>query len=561
MGVLTSTELNFLVFRYLQESGFIHAAFTLGYEAGIHKGGIDGNAVPPGALITIVQKGLQYIELEANNDDNDDEVERDFALLEPLEIITKDVEELQQIVKKRKMERSQTEREKDKGKEKERNEEHERRPGGEREREHHDREKEQVREKDKSEKDRDHDKEKEKEKERERQQAERIDKVKHEDDSLAGGGRTPMDVSTTAQEISNTDVTVLEGHSSEVFACAWSPSGSLLASGSGDSTARIWTIPDGPCGSNMQSSPPGVHVLKHFKGRTNEKSKDVTTLDWNGEGTLLATGSYDGQARIWSRDGDLKQTLFKHKGPIFSLKWNKKGDFLLSGSVDKTAIVWDTKTWECKQQFEFHSAPTLDVDWRNNNSFATCSTDNMIYVCKIGEQRPVKAFSGHQSEVNAIKWDPTGSLLASCSDDWTAKIWSMKQDKCVFDFKEHTKEIYTIRWSPTGPGTNNPNQQLLLASASFDSTIKLWEVEQGCLLYSLSGHRQPVYSVAFSPDGEYLASGSLDQCLHIWSVKEGRILKTYRGTGGIFEVCWNKEGSKIAACFSNNTVCVMDFRM
>ncbi|XP_062184141.1 WD40 repeat-containing protein HOS15-like [Phragmites australis] len=561
MGALTSAELNFIVFRYLQESGFVHAAFTLGYEAGIHKGGIDGNLVPPGALITIVQKGLQYIELEANTDENDEEVEKDFALLEPLEIITKDVEELQQIVKKRRRERFQSDRENDKGKEKDRIEEHERRPGGEREKDRHDKEKELEREKDRAERDREQEKEKEKEREKEKQHTDRIDKVKNEEDIVVGGGPTPMDISTTAHEISSTDVTVLEGHSSEVFACAWSPAGSLLASGSGDSTARIWTIPDGPCGSIMQSSPPGVHVLKHFKGRTNEKSKDVTTLDWNGEGSLLATGSYDGQARIWSRDGELKQTLFKHKGPIFSLKWNKKGDFLLSGSVDKTAIVWDTKTWECKQQFEFHSAPTLDVDWRNNNSFATCSTDNMIYVCKIGEPRPVKAFSGHQSEVNAIKWDPTGSLLASCSDDWTAKIWSMKQDKCVYDFKEHTKEIYTIRWSPTGSGTNNPNQQLLLASASFDSTIKLWEVEQGRLLYSLAGHRQPVYSVAFSPDGEYLASGSLDQCLHIWSVKEGRILKTYRGTGGIFEVCWNKEGSKIAACFSNNTVCVMDFRM
>ncbi|PKA49772.1 Dynein assembly factor with WDR repeat domains 1 [Apostasia shenzhenica] len=372
-----------------------------------------------------------------------------------------------------------------------------------------------------------------------------------------------MDITPTRQSgasvIHGNEVTILEGHSSEVFACAWSPTGSLLASGSGDSTARIWLIPDGPCGSSML--PPQVHVLKHFKGRTNEKSKDVTTLDWNGEGSLLATGSYDGQARIWNKTGELKNTLTKHKGPIFSLKWNKKGDFLLSGSVDKTAIVWDTRTWECKQQFEFHSAPALDVDWRNNVSFATCSTDNMIYVCKIGEGCPVKAFAGHQGEVNAIKWDPTGSLLASCSDDGTAKIWSLKQDKCLHDFRDHNKEIYTIRWSPTGLGTNNPNQQLILASASFDSTIKLWDVELGSLLHSLNGHRQPVYSVAYSPNGQFLASGSLDQSLHIWSIKEGKLIKTYSGGGGIFEVCWNKEGDKIAACFSNNTVCVIDFRM
>eukprot|EP00252_Welwitschia_mirabilis_P025248 TRINITY_DN7803_c0_g1_i2.p1 TRINITY_DN7803_c0_g1~~TRINITY_DN7803_c0_g1_i2.p1 ORF type:complete len:276 (+),score=43.48 TRINITY_DN7803_c0_g1_i2:42-869(+) len=259
--------------------------------------------------------------------------------------------------------------------------------------------------------------------------------------------------------------------------------------------------------------------------------------------------------------GELRNTLNKHKGPIFSLKWNKKGDCLLSGSVDKTAIVWDAKTGEWRQQFEFHSAPTLDVDWRNNSSFATCSTDKMIYVCKLGEPRPIKTFAGHQDEVNAIKWDPSGQLLASCSDDFTAKIWSMKQDKCLHDLREHTKEIYTIKWSPTGPGTNNPNQALVLASASFDSTIKIWDIEQGSQLFSLTSHSEPVYSVAFSPNGEYLASGSFDRCLHIWSVKDGSLIRTYRGSGGIFEVCWNKEGDKVAACFSNNTVCVLDFRM
>lgn len=50
---------------------------------------------------------------------------------------------------------------------------------------------------------------------------------------------------------------------------------------SGDSTARIWTIAGGSCRSSMQNEPVHVSVLKHFKGRANEKSKDVTTLDWN----------------------------------------------------------------------------------------------------------------------------------------------------------------------------------------------------------------------------------------------------------------------------------------
>ncbi len=52
------------------------------------------------------------------------------------------------------------------------------------------------------------------------------------------------------------------------------------------------------------------------------------------------------------------------------------------------------------------TAPTLDVDWRNNNSFATCSTDKLIHVCKIGDTAPMKTFQGHTDEVNAIKWDP-----------------------------------------------------------------------------------------------------------------------------------------------------------
>ena len=65
----------------------------------------------------------------------------------------------------------------------------------------------------------------------------------------------------------------------------------------------------------------------------------------------------------------------------------------------------------------------------------------------------------------------------------------MKQDTCIHDLQEHKKEIYTIKWSPTGAGSNNPGAPLVLASASFDSTIRLWDPETGKCCHVLDKHR------------------------------------------------------------------------
>ena len=61
---------------------------------------------------------------------------------------------------------------------------------------------------------------------------------------------------------------------------------------------------------------------------------------------------------------------------------------------------------------------TLDVDWRDSRTFATCSQDGTLCLCRLGEAAPVQRFLGHHGEVNAIKWDPSGAswLWSSTAD-------------------------------------------------------------------------------------------------------------------------------------------------
>ncbi|KAK6112506.1 WD domain G-beta repeat family protein [Brugia pahangi] len=359
-------------------------------------------------------------------------------------------------------------------------------------------------------------------------------------------------------EISRDKVRYLKGHDSEVFICTWNPKNDLIASGSGDSTARIWNV----YGSELATtSCQAIHdnsiVLKHCMQKDDKNpptNKDVTSLDWNCTGDLLATGCYDGYARVWATDGRLRYTLGAHKGPIFALKWNQKGDKILSAGVDKTTIVWDPLKGIQVQVFQFHSSSALDVDWMSDDTFASCSTDMCIHVCKLGCEKPLKTFQGHTNEVNAVKYDVYSRLLASCSDDMTLKVWSMNYENVVHNLKAHDKEIYTIRWSPIG---------YTLASASFDHTVRLWDIERGMCVRTLTKHTEPVYSVGFSPDGKYIASGSFDRSVYIWDVQSGKLIQSHTGSlsdGGIFEVGWNFRGDKVGASASDGTVIILDVR-
>lgn len=72
------------------------------------------------------------------------------------------------------------------------------------------------------------------------------------------------------------------------------------------------------------------------------------------QGTLLASGTYNGKTRIWDVSGEMKHIFQYHNGPVFATRWSKSGMFLLSASFDKTVAVWDTVSESKRQQIKLH---------------------------------------------------------------------------------------------------------------------------------------------------------------------------------------------------------------
>lgn len=359
-----------------------------------------------------------------------------------------------------------------------------------------------------------------------------------------------------------------------MFVCAFNPKmRNLLASGSKDGVVNLWNLPD-PLSNGVDSAEaPGEPITLENVSRAQQG--DLTSLDWNSDGTLLALGSYDSVLRVCTNQGSIYFSNPQHqKGPIFATRFSKNGVWLLTASLDGTTCLWDVREKRLHKQYRCHKDCCLDVEWLSEDTFASAGADMRIFIMQVDKDEPIMTLNGHKDEINQIKVNPDGNRLASCSDDGTACIWNVDNINEATDadaipglstsyqaviLKGHNHSVSTVGWCVDYPkGTNE-----LLATSSFDGTARLWDSVTGECLHVFRDHRRPLYALKFSPDGILIATGSGDGWMHIYHTRtQVRIWSWCAGSDkpGVFEIDWQEEDgvNRIAMALECREVAVLD---
>jgi WD40 repeat protein len=146
------------------------------------------------------------------------------------------------------------------------------------------------------------------------------------------------------------------------------------------------------------------------------------------------------------------------------------------------------------------------------------------------EQRLVRTFSGHSEAINSVAFDPSLSRLAlsgsggfflfRSSKDNTIKLWDIDDGRELGTISGHMSGVNSVAFSPDGH---------LILSGSRDNTLRLWERGTYKQVQKFEGHTNSIVSVVFSPDGHSAISGSADNTVKIWDTRTGRCLRTFSG--------------------------------
>ncbi|KAJ3237673.1 Transducin (beta)-like 3 [Chytriomyces hyalinus] len=403
-----------------------------------------------------------------------------------------------------------------------------------------------------------------------------------------------------------------KAHEAPVLAMAFDKSSTLVATGSADSTIRVWDVDRGYATHLFKGHSGVISALTFFNGKSNN--------------ILLASASDDCKVRIW----DLKtkkcvSVLDNHVSVVRGVAFSVDGRYLLSGGRDKILNVWEVSSGELIKTIPTYEAmesiglvseisrigleKKLGLDecsmiaysggekgvirlWNidtgdciatqkseTNSSYeitdvllrpksqdivAVTSDHNLLFYNMLEDLTLTHQIVGYNEEIVDICFvNPNESSLAVASNSKQIKIMDLESSNCdILKHLKSSREPLKLKSSYTFQAHEKdinsiavaPNDKIF-ATGSQDKTAKIWSTTDGSLVGTLKGHRRGIWSVQFSTVDQVLVTSSGDKTIKLWSMTDYTCVKTLEGhLNSVLKVSFISLGMQMVSCGSDGLV-------
>lgn len=293
-------------------------------------------------------------------------------------------------------------------------------------------------------------------------------------------------------------------------------------------------------------------------------SAAVAAVAFSHDGKIIATGSYDTTVKLWDAEShQLLVTLTGHQGWISALSFSANGKILASSSVDNTIKLWrdplhasSDPSSQNEITLQGHTDAVRSLAFSPDGKIlASCGDDATVKLWNVNTGKPIATLNGHTKPATWVDFSPNGKLLASSSEDRTIKLWNVDKRTEVTQLTGHDREVWAVAFSPDGN---------TLASSSDDGIVKLWDTEPdkpdkfGKLLETIEAHTAAIWSVVFSPDGQTFATASLDRTVKIWNLVSLQKITTMNEDDKVFAVAFSPNGKILASVGADKNLILWD---
>ncbi|NET30511.1 MAG: NACHT domain-containing protein [Cyanothece sp. SIO1E1] len=331
---------------------------------------------------------------------------------------------------------------------------------------------------------------------------------------------------------------VLRQHETPVHDLNFSPDGNTLISCSDNNTVRLWQVSTGDCQVTIPRA--GTCEVKAVAFQRSEANASQRS---NRAMAITAAVVDDHTVVIWQEATQSKiyRTLPEKTEPIITLAFSPDGHSLATTTAAGMTQVWCLKTGQSIIPHPVHvHAKNLAISPDNQILISTSPYQVQLWQIKTG--RRLQTLKGRWHPVCTFAFCCSNAYFASAHPDHVIRLWAANENRYLKRLKGHDDWVWTMAFSPGGE---------FLASGG-DGQVRLWQTTTGQCLLTRPGHTDVVRSVSFSADGRLLASASDDQTLILWDVATRReLIRLSPRIGRLHTVCFSPNGQYLA-CGSRN---------